>query len=368
MLETKTQVKMPTSISVKLAWLVSLSSLLTILFVGSCAKPTVGPPSETPFYQGKVITIFVTSPAGSTTEIHARNYAMYLDQYIPGNPRIIIDNRGGGGGALGMHHYLESVKPDGLSLVLMSSGVLTRWLMQAEGHDYDMRKTTLLLGAPDASVYYVNSKLGIRGIKDLLAPGRAVTSGHTTLDSATAIAERFCAELLGYKVKQVAGYGDRSETKMAVIRGEVMMSGVGALAWLAFVPSVQAGDILPLFQDGTGREMRRFPAVPDLPTVAEVYQTIHGRPPEGSAWDSLTALQAIQISGAMVVHSEAPPEAIKELRAGIKTMLGSAEFKELALKQVGTENTEKAYLYGDQAVRAWQDVLNTPAEVVELFK
>jgi tripartite-type tricarboxylate transporter receptor subunit TctC len=354
--------------SLRTAWVLLLLVLLTIPFINSCSKQTVSSTMEVPFYQGKVITIFVTSPAGGSTDMHARNYAKYLGRYIPGNPKIIIDNRGGGGGALCMHHYLENAKPNGLSLVLMSSGVTIRWLMQSPGHDYDMRKTTLLLGVPDSSVYYVNNKMGIHGINDLLTLGKTVTSGHTTIDSSTAIAHRFCAELLGYKLNQVFGYGDYVETKMAVIKGDVMMSVLGTLAWFEFVPSVEAGDILPLFQDGVGYELHRFPAVSDLPTVGEVYQTIYGRLPGSSSWYGLKALQAAQISGPLLVHAQAPAEAIEELEIGIKSMLNSAEFKEMAWMQVGTQDIDKAYLYGDRAIEAWNDVLNTPAETVALFK
>lgn len=360
-----------TNIGLKAVVPILFALLIMMLLANSCSTPSQPSKQFAPaqFYQGKVITLFVPHPAGSGTDITARNFATYLERYIPGNPRIVIDNRAGAGGAIGLHYYLDDVKADGLSLLTMSSGVTTRWLLHSEGHDYDLRKAVLLMGIPDASVYYINSKVGVKSAGDLLKLGRPVKSGHVTLDSSVAIAERLSAELLGYQVKQIAGYGDYgSETKMAVIRGEVEMSAVDGLAWLNFVASTEAGDIVPLFQDGTGRDMASFPALGDIPALAAVYKDIYGKSPEGRTWDSLRALQAIQISGAILVNKASPPEAIEDLNTGIKEMLAASDFKEFALKQIGTKETEKAYLSGDRALSAWEDVLNTPAEVVALLK
>lgn len=49
-------------------------------------------------------------------------------------------------------------------------------------------------------------------------------------------------------------------------------------------------------------------------------------------------------------------------------MMDSNEFKELSFQQVGTKDMEKAYLYGDRIKEAWQDLLETPAEVREMLK
>jgi len=53
--------------------------------------------AQTPFYQGKTITIIVGTKAGDVYDLYPRLVADYWTKHIPGNPNIIIQNVPGGG-------------------------------------------------------------------------------------------------------------------------------------------------------------------------------------------------------------------------------------------------------------------------------
>jgi len=53
--------------------------------------------AQTPFYQGKTITLVAGTTAGSQYDAHARLIAQYWGKHIPGNPDIIVQNMPGAG-------------------------------------------------------------------------------------------------------------------------------------------------------------------------------------------------------------------------------------------------------------------------------
>jgi tripartite-type tricarboxylate transporter receptor subunit TctC len=54
--------------------------------------------SQTPFYQGKTITVVQIVGAGGTGDLRRRALFPYLQKYIAGNPTIVSDYMPGGGG------------------------------------------------------------------------------------------------------------------------------------------------------------------------------------------------------------------------------------------------------------------------------
>ena len=52
-------------------------------------------PAQTPYYQGKTITIVAGTKAGDVYDLYARLFAQFLPKYIPGNPNIIVQNMAG---------------------------------------------------------------------------------------------------------------------------------------------------------------------------------------------------------------------------------------------------------------------------------
>ena len=62
---------------------------LLVLLVALAAAPVR---AQTPFYQGKTITIIVGTKAGDAYDLYPRMLAEFMPKYIPGNPNIIIQN------------------------------------------------------------------------------------------------------------------------------------------------------------------------------------------------------------------------------------------------------------------------------------
>ena len=57
--------------------------------------------AQTPFYQGKTITIIVGTKAGDVYDLYPRLLAEFMPKHIPGNPNIIIQNVPGAASLIG---------------------------------------------------------------------------------------------------------------------------------------------------------------------------------------------------------------------------------------------------------------------------
>ena len=67
------------------------------------------------FYQGKTLTFVINFAAGGPTDIEGRVFAKHLGKHIPGQPAIVVQNMGGGGGITGVNYIGEVAKADGLT-------------------------------------------------------------------------------------------------------------------------------------------------------------------------------------------------------------------------------------------------------------
>ena len=72
--------------------------------------------AQTPFYQGKTVTIIAAAKPGDVYDLYPRLLAEFLPKHIPGSPNVIIQNVAGAAGLIGTNQVYNTAKPDGLTL------------------------------------------------------------------------------------------------------------------------------------------------------------------------------------------------------------------------------------------------------------
>src|ERR1041384_5732904 len=91
--------------------------------------------AQTPFYQGKTITIVVGYQAGDGYDIWSRLLAAHMGKYIPGNPGLVAQKMPGAGAVVAGHHIFNVAKPDGLTLGSIGPSLYPDQLVRnKEGH------------------------------------------------------------------------------------------------------------------------------------------------------------------------------------------------------------------------------------------
>ena len=89
-----------------------MKTLLTALFlIGMALELSF---AQAPFFQDKTITVVLGGPPAGSADLRTRAVINILRKHIPGNPTIVIQNMGGGGGRQAANHVYKVAKPDGL--------------------------------------------------------------------------------------------------------------------------------------------------------------------------------------------------------------------------------------------------------------
>lgn len=123
--------------------------------------------------------------------------------------------------------------------------------------------------------------------------------------------------MLGLDANYVFGYTGRHDGLEAMRLHEVNIDYQTTSAYLQNVaPMVAAGDAVPLFSWGivdADGSVRRDPTFPDLPTLEELYEHLHGRQPSGPEYDAYRVFASAGFAAQkmLVLPGDTPP-AIRE--------------------------------------------------------
>lgn len=288
--------------------------------------------SQTPFYQGKVITVVQGREPGGTGDMRARAITQFLPRYIPGNPTIVHEYMGGGGGLRAANHIYGVARPDGLTIGSVSSGMLGSAVLGGAGVKYQVEKFHYL-GAADAGghyVFYTRKELGITNLEKLRAtPGiriGAQSVGHSNYNIA-----RLLAYLLPLKDPRfVTGYAS-PEIDVAILRGEVDSRFNQSPSVLRNNPDwVDKGlmDFHVVLEIPMGEKNPRFVHLPELETFAR-----------NERERQLVELQrGFRIIGSPFILSPATPkEVVAILQGAMRKVFQDPQFPKEFKKLVGDD-------------------------------
>ena len=227
------------------------------------------------FYKAKQITIIVGYGTGGAYDLYARLLSRHMGQFLPENPKILVQNMPGAG-SLRATNYLYSVAPANGS----SFGIFARpmALLAALGTNtavqFDPRRFTWIGSASnyqeDAYLFFVRPDATITTVAQVRAKGPApLVVGGTAQGASGNDVPILLRDVLNFNIKIVPGYQDANELYLAVDRKEVDsratdLSGVksGHPVWLDKKDGMRI-----LVQ--LGRETRH-PDYPDVPTAREL--------------------------------------------------------------------------------------------------
>lgn len=177
---------------------------------------------STPYFQGKTILLVQGREPGGTGALRVQAAIPFLKKYLPGEPIIVTQFMPGGGGRKATNYISRNVKPDGLTIGNVGSGLVANAILGTTGVEYDLDKL-IYLGSPNSTTQYVFgsvARLGLDNLEKLRArPGIRV--GAQTVGHDIYINGRLFSWLLGLKEpKFVTGYSG-PELDLAMDRGEL---------------------------------------------------------------------------------------------------------------------------------------------------
>src|SRR5262245_64124813 len=201
--------------------------VLAAVAVATVAPAFAQAPAE--LYKGQTLTVYVGLSSGGGYDLNARLLAKHLGRYLPGQPQVIVRNMPGGGGLV-MTNYVANVPPkDGLHIGAPQRGIPFEPLLgDASNAKYDPVKLNWLGSAnADTSVAVATRRSGVKTWQDLKTKELIVAGTGIGTESVTV--PYILRNVLGFKLKVIAGFTGGSGMKLAMMRGEV--DGRGSLEW-----------------------------------------------------------------------------------------------------------------------------------------
>jgi tripartite-type tricarboxylate transporter receptor subunit TctC len=195
---------------------------ITLLIVAALSPLKTTGAAQTPFFQGKTISIVQGRDPGGTGDLRVRALVPFLQKYIPGNPTIVMEFMPGGGSRKAANHVFRSARPDGLTIGNLSSGMVSLAILGESGVLYDIDKFHYL-GSPYStyhSVFVTRRDAGFDTI-DKLRAATGVKIGGQSIGFSTYNEGRLFVYMLGLKDPLfIAAFGG-AELDPAMMRGEI---------------------------------------------------------------------------------------------------------------------------------------------------
>jgi tripartite-type tricarboxylate transporter receptor subunit TctC len=238
--------------------------LSVILLAGASAQ------AQTPFYQGKTITILVGTKAGDAYDLYPRMLGEFMTKYIPGNPNIIIQNVPGAASMIAANQVYNLAKPDGLTLGAIYPALYFEQLTKKPEAKFDWTKFGWI-GNPVTSnhVLYMRTDAPYKSMDDIRNATAAPKCGSNGITSTGYYLPKLMEDTIGTKFDIVLGYQSGQDVDLAVERGEVVCRAFTITAYFAREPFIswrKLGFVSALMQSGLKRE----PRLKDAPTIYEL--------------------------------------------------------------------------------------------------
>jgi tripartite-type tricarboxylate transporter receptor subunit TctC len=315
--------------------------------------------AQAPFYQGKTITMIVSTAPGGTGDLRVKAMTPVLRKHIPGNPAIAMEYMDGGGGRKAANYLFRNSRPDGLTIGALSGGIVSLEIMRESGVMYDLDKF-IYLGAPESGGHYIiytRKELGLSSIEKLRATS-GLRIGAQSVGHVSYVAGRLFAYFLGLKdPKFIAGYS-APEVDAALLRGELDARANLTTSMLRRNPEwVEKSlmDFHSIMEVPLGAKHPRFPTVPEIETFTKSEQEKK----------ILAVWRVFRLVGSPYMLPPATPkDKVDILQDAMRKTLKDAEFHREYKKLVGDDVDP---LMPEELSKAIREIPRDP-EVIEMLR
>jgi tripartite-type tricarboxylate transporter receptor subunit TctC len=212
-------------------------------------------------FPSKPIRVLVGLPGGAT-DATVRFAAVEMSKHL-GQP-VVVEIMGGANGTIAAN-VVVNARPDGYTLYFGSTAAISPLFNKNNGIDATKTMAPISNFAIAPYIFYVNSKLPVHSVRDLVAwskanPGK-LNMGSGAVNAAILFSVLSARSGLEYENIPFKGSG--------LLVAALLNGDIGVAATISsgnFTPHVRAGTIRPLFVTTE----RRFPLMPDVPTATEL--------------------------------------------------------------------------------------------------
>lgn len=314
------------------------------------------------FYKDKTVRIVVGFGPGGTTDTTTRLLAHVLSKHIPGNPRIVVQNKPGGGSMLAANTVFNNEPTDGTVIAAISSDLVLKQARGEPGIRFDAKELQWIGSAFDSSAMCaVRTDAGIDNLEDAKKKEVVLSSfGKGGLSHLPAIVFN---EVFDTKFKVVTGYPSGAAQRLAVKNNEAQ----GFCTTFQTVTGTEAG----MFEGPAkcckvliiaGSETENHPFLKGVPAAEQLAKELGKSENDIALLSAMNATNRISIPHA--VAPGVPKERVQALRDAFEKTYKDPELLKLTDK-AGMDLSPKR---GEEVTVIVNELLATPQPVLETMK
>ena len=355
----------------RLTFSMLLAAITYVYGFGIAGKPLIAA-EKTPLYQGKTLNIVINFAAGGPTDIESRIFAKHLSRHIPGNPSIMIQNMGGGGGLTAVNYIGEVAKADGFTAAYFT-GSLFQHQIKDSALRVDLGKFGFVTGVHGVTVSYIRADVapGMKKPSDFVKAQKFRAAG-LGVSSSKDVRFRLSFDLLGLKYDYVTGYNNSSDARLAVQRNEAQYHDETLPAYRTQVEPnmVKPGMVIPLYYTdlvAPSGEILASRDVPELQPFTYYYKEIFGKLPSGIKYEALKAanMSSTNMTRMVLLPPKTPAESIAILRKAFDSLAKDQDFLQDA---IATMRFQPRFEVGDAGERLFKQASAASPEVVNFLR
>lgn len=304
------------------------------------------------YYRDKRVRMIIGYTTGGGYDSYARVLARFIGKHIPGQPVVISQNMPGAGSLLATNWIANAAPRDGTIIGAINRGIPFEPLTGGKGVQFDPLKLGWIgsLGKEvNVTIAWHTSR--VKKAEQLFTDGMIV--GGTGSGADSAIYPAIMNNLLGAKIRLIAGYPGGNDVNLALERGEI--EGRPSPSWSSLRSSrpewVREGKIVPIWQ----LSLSKHPDLPDTPLAIDFAKT----PEDRQIMEFFFARQ--EMSRPFVTTPEVAPDRLKALRDAFMATTKDPEFIEAAKSQ----DVELDPISGAEIDELLRRVYATPKHLVE---
>ncbi len=328
-------------------------SFVTVVASALLAASAASAQSTADFYKANnSMRMVIAAGVGGGNDTYARVFARHWRNHIPGNPRIVPENRPGAGGVIALNFLYNVAPQDGSYVGVVNRSILTYTLMEeGGGAEFDINKLHWLGSInSEISLVIARADVPVRTAQDLRTRGLMIGATANANDSVRQAV--LLNNVLGTRFRIVAGYPSGEAINLAIKRGEV--EGRGSIPWTTLRVTeaewLRDKQVTVLLQFA----LNKHPDLPDVPLALDLAETDEQR--------QIIELHAakMDMGRPFVAPPGVPGDRLADLRKAFMATFGDAAFKAEADKL----QLELSPMSGEAMQAALAKIYATPPDVV----
>jgi len=192
--------------------------LLMGMLVAAGAALAAPAQADDDFYKGKSISLIIATASGGGYDTYSRLIARHLGRHIPGQPAIVPQNMPGAAGIRAANYLYSAAPKDGTAIGMLDQATHLDQVLGTPGLTADATRFNWIGRIlSNSAVLYAWHLAKVKRIEDALTNELVVsTSGAASRLNWTVL-----NNVVGPRFKIITGYQGSSDSRLAMIRGEV---------------------------------------------------------------------------------------------------------------------------------------------------